>query len=223
MTDSSYLTSYVLVSLLLSSDQWMQLSADSRFVISQVESGHSEHPPLDGDDDGIVSLPAPSPHFNLNSLISCIQNCVVFWLSPVHSGTGSERALAVGTWGGGVGLCCYGSHPCVEKSDNVGYESQQHQGHWQIRCELHPSHFLFLCKQLITCCVLRGHGNISFTCVEETDSKGGVSGSEPQPALHGGKLAGMYMSALWKFFRQLCYALSVLDNKILFFGCFFVL
>lgn len=53
---TSHLSSRLPVSLLLSSAQWMQLPADSGFVISQVQSGYSEHPPLNRDDDGIVRL-----------------------------------------------------------------------------------------------------------------------------------------------------------------------
>lgn len=77
--------------------------------------------------------------FHCEFPISCIEKCIVFWPSPVHPGPRGRRAVAVGTWGGGVWLCCCSSHPCVEKPDNAGYESQQHQGHWQICGELHPS------------------------------------------------------------------------------------
>ncbi len=42
------------VSLSLSSDQWVQLSADSRSVVSEVESGNSEYPPIHGNYDGTV-------------------------------------------------------------------------------------------------------------------------------------------------------------------------
>lgn len=69
--------------------------------------------------------------------------CPSYWvvhcvLSPVHPGPGGKRAVAVGTRGGGVWLCCYSSHPCVEKPDNAGHESQRHQDNWQIRGEWHP-------------------------------------------------------------------------------------
>lgn len=69
--------------------------------------------------------------------------CLLHWevfcvLSPVHPGPGGKRAVAVGTWGGGVWLCCYSSNPCVEKPDDAGHESQQHQDNWQICGELHP-------------------------------------------------------------------------------------
>lgn len=53
---TSYLRSHLLLSLLLSSAQWMQLPADSGFVISPAQSGYSEHLPLNRDDDGIVRL-----------------------------------------------------------------------------------------------------------------------------------------------------------------------
>lgn len=74
--------------------------------------------------------------------------CLLYWevlcvLSPVHPGPGGKRAVPVGTWGGGVWLCRYSSHSCVEKPDNAGHESQQHQDNWQICGELHPSDSFF--------------------------------------------------------------------------------
>lgn len=74
--------------------------------------------------------------------------------SPVHPGPRGRRAVAVGTWGGGVWRCRYSSHPCVEKPDNVGHESQWHQDNWQIRGELHPFHPFFPLNAFVCVCVM---------------------------------------------------------------------
>lgn len=94
---------HLLVFLLLSSAQGMQLSADSGFVISQIQSRNFEHPPLNGDHDGIVTMQLPLPYFTVSFLLCPLLNALYSVSSPslslrqasCHTGNPKGRSLTV--------------------------------------------------------------------------------------------------------------------------------